>query len=178
MKKIKLIFLMLLLASCENQKKTNQSNTNLFILAAISSNQSSTTNLNQDQTLYNESRASNLSFFPNTPSSIFNSGISDRAHGDQILMKVNQIAKDSINAGSKIPIGGSFQENSLIVKERYSSGRLTQIIVMKKNKSATSTWLWGEYSPTGSIDYSITNNGSSCTGCHSKGKDFVRIFEY
>ncbi len=105
-----------------------------------------------DESLYEESIAtSSLSFFPNTPSSPFNSRISDRAHGDLILMRVNSTAKNSIDATNKVPIGGAFAEGSLIVKERYSSGSIIQIIAMKKNSKFTSGWAWGEYTSSGAV---------------------------
>ncbi|MDX1959353.1 MAG: hypothetical protein SFU98_12310 [Leptospiraceae bacterium] len=176
MKKIFIIStLVLLLFGCESKKKDNS--VAILALALGSNSQSSGTRITDSQ-LYAESVATSLQLFPTTPSTPFNSNLPNQAHGTSILMKLNSTARSSIDATTKTVIGGSFAENSLIVKERYSAGKLIQIISMKKSKSAVSTWFWGEYSPTGSIEYSVNNNGSGCTGCHLSGKDYVRILEY
>jgi hypothetical protein len=181
---MKIIFILFVLCTCNiiNPKKKSidaKAIATLLLLRGNSSTTSNATTSLTDSTLYQESIATNsLTIFPNTPAMIFNSQISDKAHGDFILMKVNLIAKNSIDAAAKKPINNSFTEGSLIVKERYSSGNLVQIISMKKVSGFNSGWAWGEYSPTGSTQYSVNANGSGCISCHTKGKDYVRIFEY
>ncbi len=164
-------------------EKKDSKNSELLSLIALSTNSINTTQALTDVALYKDSvDLSSLSIFPNTPSTIFNSGISDRAHGDSILMRVNGVAKNSIDASAKKPINGSFSDGSLIVKERYSGGTLVQIISMKKQAGFTSGWAWGEYSPSGSVQYSVNLNGAGCINCHTRSggatKDYVRIFEY
>ena len=176
-----ILLLCLQFSFCLNQEKDNDKDRILLLGAlAISSPSSSSSASVSDSSLSAESRDSaQLTFFPNTPQSAFNSGISDKAHGSSILMKVNSTGKASINTATKSLLSGTFSEGSLVVKEIYSSGTLSLIAVMKKkNESPGGNWLWGEYSPSGTTVYSVNNNGSGCTGCHSKGKDYVRIFEY
>ncbi len=181
-----IIFLLMTLEFCniiDSNDTANSKNSEILSLLALSSNMNTTTQTLTDASLYKESvEMSSLSIFPNTPSTIFNSGIADRAHGDSILMRVNTIAKNSIDATAKKPINGSFSEGSLIVKERYSGGILNQIISMKKQAGFTSGWAWAEYSPSGSVQYSIDLKGAGCISCHTRGggatKDYVRIFEY
>lgn len=181
---MKIVILILALYQCniiEPPKKTNNNSAiaGYLLLSRNSSSGNNAASNVSDSSLYRESIATtSLTIFPNTPSTIFNSFLADRAHGDSILMRVNSIAKNSIDASAKKPINNSFAEGSLIVKERYSSGNLVQIISMKKSLGFASGWAWGEYSPTGTVQYSITSQGSSCINCHSRGKDYVRIFEY
>lgn len=181
---MKIILILLVLYNCNivNAKKKSSDVPAIAALILLRGNSTATnttaTSLS-DSTLYQESVAtSSLTIFPNTPSSSFNSLISDRPHGDSIIMRVNSIAKNSIDVAAKKPINNSFIEGSLIVKERYSAGNLVQIISMKKVSGFTSGWAWGEYSATGAVQYSINLNGSGCISCHAKGKDYVRIFEY
>lgn len=164
-------------------EKKDSKNSELLSLIALSTNSNTTAQELTDSALYKESvELTSLSIFPNTPSTIFNSGISDRAHGDSILMRVNTVAKNSIDAAAKKPINGTFVDGSLIVKERYSGGSLVQFISMKKQTGFASGWAWGEYSPSGSVQYSVNLNGAGCISCHTRGggatKDYVRIFEY
>lgn len=181
---MKIILIVLALPHCnfvDPPKKTNNfpAIAAFLLLSRNSSPANSATTNVSDSSLYRESIATtSLTIFPNTPSTIFNSFLADRAHGDSILMRLNSMAKNSIDPIGKKPINNSFAEGSLIVKERYSSGNLVQIISMKKTLGFASGWAWGEYSPSGTVQYSITSQGSSCINCHSRGKDYVRIFEY
>ena len=85
----------------------------------------------------------------------------------------------------KLPAGTRFPNGSVIFKEvRTSGGATTIYTVMYKdgdNPLAASGWLWAEYTPTGSVVYSISNRGVACTACHSfeqgPQNDLVRTFE-
>jgi hypothetical protein len=63
-----------------------------------------------------------------------------------------------------------------------SGGQVDLYAVMKKASSDNNSadgWLWAEYGTAGSSIISLTNQGSSCTGCHaqSPNRDFTRTFD-
>ena len=49
------------------------------------------------------------------------------------------------------------------------------------NTLASDGWLWAEFSPDGSVGYSVSNRGTACTSCHQREQgpqnDLVRTFE-
>jgi hypothetical protein len=105
------------------------------------------------------------------------------AHGF-IKVRFNSIAAAALDSTGQLPVGGSFPEGSVIVKESYSSasGGLNLYAVMKKspgNKNSGSGWIWGEYKQGGDVVFSAAKKGNGCISCHSSGdqRDLVRTFD-
>lgn len=106
------------------------------------------------------------------------------AHQPLIRVVLNAVAAGALQNG-RLPPGTAFPDGSVIFKEVLSSSRVVSVdAVMYKDRTNTNAgngWLWAEYRPDGGVDFSMTNRGSACTGCHSLAQgpqnDFVRIFE-
>jgi hypothetical protein len=104
------------------------------------------------------------------------------AHNPYFRMRYNAIAIAAMTDNGKLPVGGSFPDGSVVVKELYDSptGALKLLAVMEKSSSnslAGEGWLWGEYEPDGKVFYSIDKKGIGCTGCHSTNAiDYNRVF--
>lgn len=132
-----------------------------------------------NERLYEESKSSDLTFYKGKDTIYGAKGGSP--HG-KFKLKFNATAVASLGADGKLPVGGSFSDGALIVKEVYSGNEITLYAVMKKDsksKYASSEWLWAEYKPNGEVFYSAASEGKSCTGCHSSGtsRDFTRSFD-
>lgn len=119
-----------------------------------------------NESLYEESIASGLVLYKNKDSILSAAGSSP--HG-AFKLKFNSTAASQFGVDGKFPAGGTFQNGSLIVKEVFSGGVITQYAVMKKDDSkfSGSGWLWAEYEPDGKTIYSVGEKGKSCIGCHS-----------
>jgi len=120
-----------------------------------------------NESLYEEASVHHgLAFYMNKDSILSAAGSSP--HGS-FKLKFNSTATAQFGVDGKFPAGGTFQKGSLIVKEVYAGGALTQYAIMKKDDSkfSASGWLWAEYGPDGKTVYSVGEKGKSCTGCHS-----------
>ncbi len=123
--------------------------------------------------------------FPNTEE--FTSGRlnGSEAHRTIVRVSLNSRAAGALQNG-KLPSGGKFPDGSIIFKEVRSSNAAPASVyaVMYKGSSsalAGNGWLWAEFSPNGTVAYSISNRGSVCTSCHLREQgpqnDSVRTFE-
>lgn len=105
------------------------------------------------------------------------------AHNWQVRTRFNALAQSVLGADGKLPMGASFPEGSLIVKESYDdNGNFTVYAVMKKdadNPAANQGWLWAEYDVDGKAVHSINSNSTGCVNCHnaSGNRDLVMFFE-
>lgn len=132
-----------------------------------------------NEKLYEDSTSSDLSFYKGKDTIYDAKGGSP--HGN-FKLKFNSTAVASLGADGKLPVGGSFAEGSLIVKEVYSGNELTLYAIMKKDsksKFASNKWVWAEYKPNGEIVYNVSLRGKACTSCHSSGttRDLTRSFD-
>ncbi|MEO6303283.1 MAG: hypothetical protein ABIP51_08920, partial [Bacteroidia bacterium] len=78
----------------------------------------------------------------------------------------------------KLPIANKMPNGSLIVKDVYDgNGNITVHAFMYKRSGS---WIWGEIKPNKEVLFSVNNNSSLCTGCHSApgNRDFVRTFSF
>lgn len=107
------------------------------------------------------------------------------AHRTIVRVSLNARAGGALQSG-RLPAGGRFPDGSVIFKElRPSNGAPASLYaVMYKDSSnalAGNGWLWAEFSPNGSVAYSVSNRGSACTSCHLREQgpqnDSVRTFE-
>lgn len=104
------------------------------------------------------------------------------AHNWQVRVRFNAIAQAALTDNGKLPIGGTFPEGSLIVKESYDDNdNFTVYAVMEKapnNSAAGEGWLWAEYDIDGKAVHSISKSNTGCINCHndSGNRDFVMFF--
>jgi hypothetical protein len=84
-------------------------------------------------------------------------------HGNFSLW-VNDKAATVLDLNDELPVGSTFPDSSLIVKQ-IGTPTISLLAVMYKFKS---TWYWGEYKPNGDVVVSIGQGGSSCISCHSQ----------
>lgn len=97
-------------------------------------------------------------------------------HGN-FRLRFNSKAASVLDGSLELPVGQTFPDSSLIVKEALDgSNTLSIYAVMYKYKGS---WLWAEYYAGGSVIYSNTLNGPVCISCHSAGanRDLVRTFD-
>ena len=97
-------------------------------------------------------------------------------------LRFNEEALSSLDATGELPVGGTFAEGSVIVKEVYQNNALYAYAVLKKAPSdvnAGNGWLWSEFGPDGSSLFSIAAKGNGCISCHDDlpNRDFVRTFD-
>lgn len=107
------------------------------------------------------------------------------AHRTVVRVSLNVRAAAALQNG-RLPSGGRFPDGSVIFKElRPSSGAPASAYVViykdSSNSLAGNGWLWAEFSPSGTVAYSISNRGAACTSCHLREQgaqnDSVRTFE-
>jgi hypothetical protein len=149
--------------------------TSLFILIGLIACKKN--NINED--LSKAAKKTDLTFYQNKDTIYDAKGGSP--HG-QFKLKFNSVALANLGADGKLPVGGTFSEGAIIVKESWVNGSLALIVVMKKDsktKYNANNWLWGEYNPDGSTKYSVAEKGKNCTGCHSAGtnRDLTKSFD-
>ncbi|MBO6517150.1 MAG: cytochrome P460 family protein [Bacteroidia bacterium] len=133
---------------------------------------------NLDETLFEESTATGLTYYRNGE---VLEGKSPSPHGS-FKLAFNDIAAGALNSEGELDEGGSFPTGSLIVKEIMTGGELSLIASMKKdasNDQSAEGWIWGEYNPDGSVAYSVSKKGKACTGCHGgdPNRDLTRTFD-
>ena len=102
-------------------------------------------------------------------------------HGN-FKLRFNAEALSSLDATGELPEGGTFAEGSVIVKEVHVNNVIAVYAVMKKSATdanAGNGWLWSEYSPNGSVLYSIAGKGNGCISCHDDlpNRNLVRTFD-
>jgi hypothetical protein len=132
-----------------------------------------------NEKLYEDSKSADLSFYKGKDTIYGAKGGSP--HGN-FKLKFNSTALASLGGDGKLPVGSSFNEGSLIVKEVYSGSELTLYAIMKKDsksKFASNKWLWAEYKPNGKVVYNVSLEGKACTSCHTTGttRDLTRSFD-
>lgn len=136
------------------------------------------TNVDEDQVFFEEYQKATLTAFRDSG---LLSGVSPSPHGS-FKLYFNGTAQAALGTDGNLPMGETFPEGSMIVKEIYSNGSPSLIALMKKeagNAQVASGWVWGEYGPSGNTVYSAGKKGIGCTGCHGGGtnRDLVRTFD-
>lgn len=91
------------------------------------------------------------------------SPLGNSPHGNFKLW-LNDMAASVLDGSDELPIGQTFPDSSLIVKQILTT-EIVQLAVMYK---LSSTWYWAEYTPSGEVVYGIGQGGASCIGCHSQ----------
>jgi hypothetical protein len=132
-----------------------------------------------NQDIYNEANSSDLVFYKNKDTIYAPAGTSP--HGP-FKLKFNQTAANALGADGKLPLGQTFPDGSLIVKEVYTNGIKSLYAVMKKDhrsKFASNKWVWAEYELNGDVKVNVSREGADCVSCHSGGnpRDLTLSFD-
>lgn len=107
------------------------------------------------------------------------------AHRSIVRVSMNARALGALQGG-RLPTAAQFPDGSVILKEirPQADAPVSVYAVMYKDASNTLAgegWLWAEFSPDGSVDYSVSDRGTACTSCHQREQgrvnDLVRTFE-
>ena len=91
---------------------------------------------------------------------------SKTAHGDQVEIFINTIARDTL---ARVPAPTSMPPGAVIVKDVYKNGELKLIAAMEKRYDG---WFWAEWDAKGDAVYS--GRPGLCIDCHRRGEDFIR----
>lgn len=134
---------------------------------------------NEDVAIMDEVMAGNLLFYQNNDVVLNAAGNSP--HGNFKLL-FNQTAWDALDSTGKLPVGGTFPEGSLIVKDIIKGGSTDLYAVMLKNPGSSLSnlgWVWNEFKPDGSVVIGASDKGDACVGCHrgNTNRDFVNSFD-
>lgn len=101
------------------------------------------------------------------------------AHGPHGTFKLrfNSIASKALTEDGKLPVGKTFPEGSLLIKDIYSGGTLTLYAFMYKRSGS---WLWAEIKPDKKISHSVKGDPGVCTNCHSQAgnRDLAVSFNF
>jgi hypothetical protein len=104
-------------------------------------------------------------------------------HFSFVRIRFNPKARSAMNDSISGLKESAFPDESMIVKEMYSSkgGPLQGYVVMYKMRNASNSssgWVWNEMKADGTPLYSAALKGGQCTNCHSTGvnTDLVRTF--
>lgn len=132
-----------------------------------------------NQDLYEETNSSDLIFYKNKDTIYAPAGTSPHGH---FKLKFNQTAANALGADGKLPVGETFPEGSLIVKEIYNNGTKSLYAVMKKDrksKFASNKWVWAEYELNGDVKIDVSRTGKDCVDCHLGGnpRDLTLSFD-
>lgn len=148
-----------------------------------SNSNSSTGKTINDEALYKwVSGEKDFVYYKNSDAVLPTTEDTERAHDNFQRTRFNKIAASVLNPEGKLPKGGVFPDSSIIVKEIYSDKNakpeiLAVMVKLRGAENSNKDWLWGEYSPSGDVEYSVTKNGKVCVSCHKPGDDYVRIFD-
>jgi hypothetical protein len=150
---------------------------NFCMFIALQSCKKDKENVDANQALYAETIASGYQYYRNGD---ILSGVSPSPHGS-FKLRFNSVAFAALDSTGELPVGGSFPNGSIIVKEILNGSNINLYAVMKKdpsNENAGSGWVWAEYNTSGSTVYGIGEKGGGCISCHSGSgnRDLVMTF--
>lgn len=113
-----------------------------------------------------------IKFYKNSPQTIYSGN--NGPHG-AFKLKFNSIANNALTDNGKLPVGGKFPENSMVIKEVIKDGSVSLYAIMYKRKGA---WLWAEYGADSKVLFSVNNDPSVCINCHNQtgNRDLVTSF--
>ncbi len=113
-------------------------------------------------------------FYKGSSAYIANDPSSGSPHGP-FKLKFNKIAAAALGTDGELPVGATFPEGSMVVKETQAS---IYAFLYKRNGA----WLWGETSFDGSnIIESVNQDASTaCISCHNRpvARDLVLSFQF
>jgi hypothetical protein len=89
----------------------------------------------------------------------------------------NSTAFSVLDTAMELPINKLFPDGSIVVKEVLKNGSVDLFAIMHKQNGV---WRWGELRPDGTSIYSLSENLSICTNCHSQAgnRDFLLTYKF
>jgi hypothetical protein len=123
--------------------------------------------------------------FPNVEEFTLGRLNGSEAHRSVVRVSINATALAALQSG-RLTQAAQFPDGSIILKEvrpRVDAPADLYAVMYKdaRNTLAGEGWLWAEFSPNGSVNYSVSNRGTACTSCHQREQgpqnDLVRTFE-
>lgn len=123
--------------------------------------------------------------FPNVDEFTAGRLTGSEAHRPIVRTSLNARALGALRNG-RLESGTVFPDGSVIFKQvqpRAGAPATTYAVMYRdaRNALAGSGWLWAEFGPDGSIQYSVSNRGGACISCHrledGRSNDLVRTFE-
>lgn len=103
----------------------------------------------------------------------------DSPHGERIRVRYNPAAATQLDGLGRVKASPAFPDHTAIVKEVYSAGAPTRVVVMFKAvgdpHAGHNAWLWAEYDLDGTVLHSIAENDGVCHNCHVVGVDHTRM---
>ena len=150
----------------------------MLVIVVQSCKKDDVSSVDEDATFFQEYKNSSLTIFRESDTLV---GVAPSPHGS-FRLYFNATAQAALGSDGNLPVGETFPEGSMIVKEIFSNGKPSLLALMKKDANNTlsaSGWLWSEYGLDGSVVYSLGKKGAGCTGCHSGGthRDLVKTFD-
>jgi hypothetical protein len=102
-------------------------------------------------------------------------------HGD-FKLRFNNIALAALDSTGKLPLGASFPDGSIVLKEIIKDGKVDAYYPMKKgqnNGNAAKGWLWYAFEKGGKEKIKLSDKGKDCVSCHSAGgnRDYTFSFD-
>lgn len=151
----------------------------MLLLVAFSSGCKKAEATAEDDTIIAETLAGNLLYYQGNNTTL--AGAGNSPHG-QFKLLFNQTAWAALDSTGKLPVGNTFPEGSLIVKEIIKNGSTDLYAVMLKKPSSSNAgagWLWNEFEPNGDIVISISDKGDACISCHrgNTNRDLTNSFD-
>lgn len=133
---------------------------------------------NANHQLFDEATASGFTYFDNGD---LLTGVSPSPHGS-FKLRFNAIAYAALDTSGRLPVGATFPNGSLIVKEIFTGTDITLLAIMKKDPSsdyASNGWMWAEIKPDREVSFSLREKGDACVSCHngSPNRDLTRTFD-
>ncbi len=129
--------------------------------------------------------SSSYRLFPNVDEFTDGRLVGSEAHRPVVRVSANSTTLEAL-VGGRLPAGTNFPAGSVIFKEvrsRVDANPTTYAVMYKApgQRLAANGWIWAEFSPSGSVIYSVSNQGRACTSCHlleeGPRHDSVRTFE-
>jgi hypothetical protein len=117
------------------------------------------------------------SLFPNADEFTDGRLNGSEAHRPIVRVSLNAKAFGALQNG-RLSSGGEFPAGSVVFKELRSraDAPTTTYAVMYKDAGsafAGNPWIWAEFRPDGSVQYSLSNRGAACTGCHLRDPEAI-----
>lgn len=137
------------------------------------------TTTSDDQTIIDETLAGPLLYYQGND--VVLSAAGNSPHGNFKLL-FNQTAWNALDSNGKLPVGNTFPDGSLIVKEVIKGGSTDLYAIMKKDPTSSLSnlgWLWNEFKPNGGLVIGVSDKGDACVGCHrgNTNRDFTNSFD-
>ncbi|MFN0200216.1 MAG: cytochrome P460 family protein [Bacteroidia bacterium] len=89
-------------------------------------------------------------------------------HGPFKLL-FNAKAASVLDSLGKLPVGATFPDSSIVLKEVFDGNDKKQLVPMMRMRNDANSaegWLWGQYTPEGKLVYSVSKKGAKCVSCH------------